>query len=460
MQIKICSKCGKHWVAEPKSLLCPDCGTITLVEAKGIETSSSLKSRHKALPKQVIANRKKETQAKQQVELEYLLKRLEKEAGMREKIIQGLVDMGYLTSLINVVLALIIFLPAIILLLTNTSLLDPFNFSFRLYDHEFVLFEFEGIFFLPYLFFLVSCVILSIVILRQQTKKIFKDNNLGLSIGSWLVYFETPDSKSVLILITEMIIINGAVSMWSLILFGVFAPTDVFPTSSFKLDPGIANEIFLLLNASVYEEIISRFTLIGIPVFIGTLMIPKKRQELTRSTFWKPLVGGFGIKHHNIKRMKGDVIWRGFIIFLIIGSAIIFGLNHVPSWGWWKFVPTFLGGLFLGYLFVEYGIHAAILLHFFIDFPLVSLTLAWEVFFWGVEEGMLDLLGLGPFYILFYLTGLYILYGSLSLVLLWPIVTGNLISRYYNQLVEKRAKKDTNTKPKEEAENIENEMER
>ncbi|MFX1511259.1 MAG: CPBP family intramembrane glutamic endopeptidase [Promethearchaeota archaeon] len=449
MRVKNCTKCGKQWVADPKKLICPDCGTKTLIEIEETDISPyTLKSRHKALPHDVLVKVKMQEKGKQQEELEQLLKRLDAELEVRGKIIQVLVDMGYLTLLINVVLALLALLPAVMLLLTNTSSSNYFDFSFVIYESEFVLFRFKGIFFLLYILFLAVCVILSAFVLKKQNKNIFKEHNLGLSIGSWLVYFESRDSRSVLILIMQFVIINGAISMWSRILFETLSPNNIMPFSSVDLDPEDFNEIFGLLNASVYEEIISRFALIGIPAFCGVLVFSQKRKELGKSVFWKAFVGGFGMKPVSKVNGKTDGIWQGFLIFLIIGSAIIFGLNHVPSWGWWKFGPTFLTGLFLGYLYVEFGIHAAILLHFFIDFPLVSLTLAWEFFIWGMDEGMLNLLGFGPFYILFYLTILYLLYGSLSLFVLWPIVTIHLSHPYYDRLRKKNRKKDKDEKIK------------
>ena len=48
---------------------------------------------------------------------------------------------------------------------------------------------------------------------------------------------------------------------------------------------------------------------------------------------------------------------------LVLASAAIFGLLHVPAWGAWKFVDTFLAGLALGYLFLRHGILASMLLH-------------------------------------------------------------------------------------------------
>jgi hypothetical protein len=52
----------------------------------------------------------------------------------------------------------------------------------------------------------------------------------------------------------------------------------------------------------------------------------------------------------------------------LIGSAFLFGLAHIPGWGLWKFFPAFVAGLGFGYLFLRFGVTAAILAHFVNDY--------------------------------------------------------------------------------------------
>lgn len=55
-------------------------------------------------------------------------------------------------------------------------------------------------------------------------------------------------------------------------------------------------------------------------------------------------------------------------VFFIIVSAAIFSYAHLDGWDAFKLAPTFVTGLALGYLFVKYGVHASIMLHFLIDY--------------------------------------------------------------------------------------------
>jgi hypothetical protein len=85
-------------------------------------------------------------------------------------------------------------------------------------------------------------------------------------------------------------------------------------------------------------------------------------------------------------------------------SSGVFALAHVPGWGWWKFPPTFVAGIALGYLFLRSGILAAILFHFATDFlavlellsgdSLEALFLLWTL--------LIALLALGVFFFAWY----------------------------------------------------------
>ncbi|MGA1819863.1 MAG: CPBP family intramembrane glutamic endopeptidase [Thermoplasmatota archaeon] len=106
--------------------------------------------------------------------------------------------------------------------------------------------------------------------------------------------------------------------------------------------------MFLLADASVWEEISGRVILIGVPLFIYRSISGGKGAQ------WKQLVGGTGNFGY------GEV-------FLILLSASLFGLAHL-GWGPWKVVPTFVHGLLFGYLFVKVGLHASIAMHFLFDY--------------------------------------------------------------------------------------------
>ena len=125
--------------------------------------------------------------------------------------------------------------------------------------------------------------------------------------------------------------------------------------------PGIGeyplwSQILLLTHASVYEEIVTRLVYVGIPVYIIYALQGRKVKA------WN-ILGGYG---------KIDSIGATFMVI----SALIFGIAHVPSWSWWKIVPTFVGGLLLAYLFLKYGIYASIMLHFMIDFMSIPMDMS------------------------------------------------------------------------------------
>jgi len=106
--------------------------------------------------------------------------------------------------------------------------------------------------------------------------------------------------------------------------------------------------LFLLANASVYEEIVSRILFIGFPLFLihfaSGMRIEKKKSHRYI------LGGGFGFTKSTI--------------FLLLFSSTMFAAAHLPSWDLYKMPPTFLAGLALGYLYLRKGIFASILLHF------------------------------------------------------------------------------------------------
>ena len=132
--------------------------------------------------------------------------------------------------------------------------------------------------------------------------------------------------------------------------------------------PGIGeyplySQILLLVHASVYEEIVTRLVYLGLPLYIIYAMRGRKLSG------WN-IFGGYG-KVDNVAA-----------VFMVI-SALLFAFAHVPSWSWWKMIPTFVGGLVLAYLYVKYGIHASIMLHFMIDFLSIPMSFSpiWELTF-------------------------------------------------------------------------------
>ncbi len=114
-------------------------------------------------------------------------------------------------------------------------------------------------------------------------------------------------------------------------------------------------QMLSFLHASVYEELIVRTVFLGIPVFLVYLLKGEKISPIR-------IFGGYG----KITSVEA--------VFIVI-SAGIFAAAHVPAWNLWKVIPTFVGGLVLGYLYIRYGIYASIMLHFLTDFISVPMAM-------------------------------------------------------------------------------------
>jgi hypothetical protein len=107
--------------------------------------------------------------------------------------------------------------------------------------------------------------------------------------------------------------------------------------------------LFAFANASVWEELIIRVLFIGIPLIFVDLI-------RSREMRWKSyILGG------NFKLDRPEII-------LILFSSSVFALAHLNSWDAFKILPTFLAGLALGYLFLNVGLYACIMLHFAFDY--------------------------------------------------------------------------------------------
>jgi hypothetical protein len=130
--------------------------------------------------------------------------------------------------------------------------------------------------------------------------------------------------------------------------------------------------LFLLANASVWEELIVRVLLIGLPL----LLIHLATHRLQPKAYRYILGGGFSL---------GTVE-----VVLILVSSGLFGLAHFEGWGAWKVFPASVAGVAFGYMFMRHGLASAIMLHFGFDY----LSLPTEVFAGGDNLGALMLFAL------------------------------------------------------------------
>lgn len=131
--------------------------------------------------------------------------------------------------------------------------------------------------------------------------------------------------------------------------------------------------LYELGNAGVYEEFAFRLLLIGLPMALGSVIL--RIMEVNRGGMWngrgsagRHIAGAWryligGVVRSDSPRETVLASW----VFLVASSAI-FGLAHAPGWGSWKVIPAAVAGLGFGYLFLRYGIGAAILAHFVNDY--------------------------------------------------------------------------------------------
>src|SRR6267143_1751149 len=171
------------------------------------------------------------------------------------------------------------------------------------------------------------------------------------------------------------------------------------PTSPINIDNRNAWVwLFDLANAGVYEELVFRVLLIGVPMAIGSIAL-RTIEGTRREGNWKSpgsagrhVAGGWrylfgGVVRRNAPKETLVASWA-----FLIASATIFGLAHAPGWGWWKALPAAVAGLGFGYLFLRHGIGAAILAHFVNDY---ALSLTYEGIGGFALETLLSLLFLG-----------------------------------------------------------------
>lgn len=153
--------------------------------------------------------------------------------------------------------------------------------------------------------------------------------------------------------------------------------------------------LFDLGRASVFEELLFRALLIGVPMALGAFVWRLANgQRATAVSAIKYLWGG---------QLRAESSREALLVagLLVLASSTIFGAQHYVGWGWWKTLPAAVMGLALGYVFVRHGIGAAILLHFLNDY-LSSLVLegvgglAYEIVF-GLLLYALIVVGAGFF---------------------------------------------------------------
>ena len=127
---------------------------------------------------------------------------------------------------------------------------------------------------------------------------------------------------------------------------------------SFTVEPDIPDfgkmplweQLLAFAEASVWEEVLSRVLMLGVPLMLYHLWTRQEGAHVGRYL----VGGGFSIDT------------AAFV--LIVFQALVFALAHVAGWDFWKVLPTTLSGIAFGYLFLKKGLWASIILHFLFDY--------------------------------------------------------------------------------------------
>ena len=143
--------------------------------------------------------------------------------------------------------------------------------------------------------------------------------------------------------------------------------------------------LFSYAQASVWEELITRVLLLGVPLLLIAYANNKVEDP-------KHYILGGGFKFGRTE------------LALLLFSSAMFGFAHSFNWDLYKVFPAFLAGLAMGYLFLKFGLYAAIMFHFFTDYLSISLSI------WpnntGLENGLailiLVFIAVGAIYFIHY----------------------------------------------------------
>jgi hypothetical protein len=152
--------------------------------------------------------------------------------------------------------------------------------------------------------------------------------------------------------------------MISTLFFAVFAFSYIFYLAVTLLgsSPNVPSQgvdlweiLFSYAQASVWEELITRVLLLGVPLLLVAIAMNKVKDPKHYI-----LGGGFQLGKPELA--------------LLVFSSAMFGFAHSFSWDLWKVLPAFTAGLAMGYLFLRFGLYAAIMFHFFTDYFTISIS--------------------------------------------------------------------------------------
>jgi hypothetical protein len=234
------------------------------------------------------------------------------------------------------------------------------------------LFYVDGIFAIMYYLFIVTAVIASFTFMMYRSR-----DGLGELVDRRTEGMNKTPLYAVMTLFAATISFN-------LICIMIVVSFDYTPASPAPME--LWRELYSLMNAAVWEEVICRVALIGFPVALAGFAMRKEGA-------WKGLFGGVELNR--------------FTMILIFMSSAIFSYGHFAGWDLFKMLPTFVTGLALGYLFVRFGVYASIMLHFLVNY---MSSVSWVFDSTGADAAvvlfMLSVVVLGlPFLVLYAVRG-------------------------------------------------------
>jgi hypothetical protein len=175
--------------------------------------------------------------------------------------------------------------------------------------------------------------------------------------------------------------------------------------------PGQAADLWQILysyaQASVWEEVITRVLLLGVPLLL------------------------IAIATNKVKDPKHYILGGGFQLgktelTLLVFSSAMFGLAHSFNWDIYKVLPAFIAGMAMGYLFLKFGLYAAIMFHFFTDYLSMSLSIWPDNLGLELAIGlmMLVFIAVGVIYFIHYSFKAFELFTGIKLIRKRPVAAG------------------------------------
>jgi hypothetical protein len=148
---------------------------------------------------------------------------------------------------------------------------------------------------------------------------------------------------------------------------------DLVQTSAGVATGGLSGDPYELLIsftlAPLIEEVGFRFFLIGVPLFV-ILLLGRSSVRRMLTTLWRPSAAWEGVPGDEPDAMAASSL-KLLAYLLIVLSSVVFGAAHYLSGAGWdigKVSEAALDGIALAYLYVRYGLHAAVIFHWAVDF--------------------------------------------------------------------------------------------